>query len=164
MIVSTKEEVDAKYLAEHAELERSYYKLHELTKEEFDALHADLWNRHYKELLSIGDEKTVKNCFMKYVSDYSDLFTAFFLEETISREEFGRRREEIFDGFENELFNAGLLRVKPPKKVREDCVRVTEDFWTQYKLKVINEDEWKDLCQVTANRYFDGVMKYKKVV
>ncbi|MHC1635358.1 MAG: hypothetical protein ACXQTS_01865 [Candidatus Methanospirareceae archaeon] len=48
------EDIDRKYLEEHAKLEERYYKLKELTKEEFDRLHAELWRRHEEELRKHG--------------------------------------------------------------------------------------------------------------
>jgi len=55
----TKKEIDDKYLAEHGELEKRYYERHEITKEEFDRLHGELWKRHEEELVNAGYRKWI---------------------------------------------------------------------------------------------------------
>jgi len=52
--MSSKAEIDARYLEEHALLEQSFYQRHEITEAQFKALHADLWRRHEAELRMAG--------------------------------------------------------------------------------------------------------------
>ena len=44
-------QINKKYLAEHDKLSEAYYKRYELTKEEFDKLHGDLWRRYEEDLV-----------------------------------------------------------------------------------------------------------------
>jgi len=50
----SKAEIDKKYLKEHAELSKKYYKDKALSKEDFDKLHGELWERHNAELIAKG--------------------------------------------------------------------------------------------------------------
>jgi len=50
----TKAGLKKKYQKLHSDLEARYYKKHELTKEEFDQLHGELWNNYDTEMLASG--------------------------------------------------------------------------------------------------------------
>lgn len=52
--MTTREEIDQKYKAQHDELSACYYQRHEIPKEEFDRLHGELWDNHERELLDAG--------------------------------------------------------------------------------------------------------------
>lgn len=50
-----REEIDAKYLKRHAELEARFYcESPELSEEEFKRLHGELWQEHEEELRAAG--------------------------------------------------------------------------------------------------------------
>jgi len=59
-----REDIDRKYLEEHKRLEERYYKRKELSKEEFDRLHAELWRRHEEELRKHGFLPPVKRVWV----------------------------------------------------------------------------------------------------
>lgn len=50
----TEQEIIATHKALHDELEHRYYTLHELTKEEFDAQHGQIWEDMTAELIAEG--------------------------------------------------------------------------------------------------------------
>jgi FMN phosphatase YigB (HAD superfamily) len=50
----TLEEIRARYVGLHADLERRFYKEHAMTKEEFDSLHQKLWQDYDQELANAG--------------------------------------------------------------------------------------------------------------
>ena len=50
----TREDIDQRHKTMHDELSTRYYQSHELTKEEFDRLHGELWDSHHQELVDAG--------------------------------------------------------------------------------------------------------------
>lgn len=46
--------IDEKYQDQHEELRQRYYERGEITKEEHDLLHAQLWSNHHQELVNAG--------------------------------------------------------------------------------------------------------------
>lgn len=47
-------QIDQKYRKQHSDLETRYYKNGEISKEEFDLLHGELWDSHKNELVEAG--------------------------------------------------------------------------------------------------------------
>lgn len=49
-----KAEIDQKYRDIHDELGERYYQRQEISKEDFDRLHGELWNNYEQELINAG--------------------------------------------------------------------------------------------------------------
>ena len=55
----TREDIDQRHKSMHDELSDRYYQQHEISKDEFDRLHGELWDSHQRELVAAGLAKPI---------------------------------------------------------------------------------------------------------
>jgi len=148
----TKEEIDEEYRREHEILTKRYYVDHEITKEEFERLHQELYKNYLLKRCKILNEIEAHVALWhgKYRYRFIKNLVSYFEEKSINKTEFDKEMADIFKESANEVVALGLLDKKKVKDARElyyALLQEITDAWDKYWRKIITGTEWNSICQ-----------------
>lgn len=158
--MSTKEEIDEEFLRKHKNLTQRFRQRHEITKEEFDKLHGQLWRDHSIKLAKVLGGRYHRFWHAPFRDRWIKALKDHFIERTITKEQLDKNIDAVLAEGVPYLINVGLLMPENETEFKAVYYEHYQDIyrlWKDYFQGTIERERWSNLCKASMNDFLKKI-------